>query len=133
MASGSYCMSPNPHIVGRIEESRIDAYAVANDPLQKSGIPAVAASNAMLAENPDITRLRPWCRRNGRDDFVVRILGRSENHIDLAGREAGQGSIDINIDRCELAQFLLQDFQIPAGIERDLIVGNPERSLLNLR
>ena len=54
-------MSPNPHIVGRIEESRIDARAVTDDPLQKSGIPAVATCNAVISENPDITRLR--CKR----------------------------------------------------------------------
>ena len=36
MASGGHRMPPNPHIVGRIEESRIDARPVADDPLQKS-------------------------------------------------------------------------------------------------
>ena len=54
-------MSSNPHIVRRIEESRIDTRAVADDSLQKFGIPAVATSHPMLAENPDITRLR--CKR----------------------------------------------------------------------
>ena len=124
---------PNPHIVGRIEEGRIDSCPVADDPLQKSGITAVATSNPVIPENPDVTRLRSWCRRNGRDDFVVRIAGRGEDHIDLAGREAGQSRIDINIDRSEFAQFQLQDFQIPAGIERDLVVGDAQRPLLGLR
>src|SRR5258706_3276579 len=32
MASGGHRMSPNPHIVGRIEESRIDTRPVADDP-----------------------------------------------------------------------------------------------------
>jgi hypothetical protein len=74
-----------------------------------------------------------WCCGNGRDDLVVRIAGRGDNHIDLAGREAGQSGIDINIERRKFAQFQLQDFQIPAGIKRDLVVGDPERSLLDLR
>ena len=42
MASGGHRMPPNPHIVGRIEESRIDTRAVTDDPLQKSDIAAVA-------------------------------------------------------------------------------------------
>jgi hypothetical protein len=133
MASGRHRMPPNPHIVGRIEKSRVDTRIPTDDPLQKSSIAAVATSNPVISENPDITRLRSWCRRNGRDDLVVRIGGRRENHIDLAGREAGQSGIDINIERREFAQFQLQDFQIPAGIERDLIVSDPERSLLGLR
>ena len=45
----------------------------------------------------------------------------------LAGRESGQRGIDIDIDRREFTQFLLQDFQIPARIERDLVVGNSQR------
>src|ERR1700676_2758115 len=126
-------MPPNPHIVGRIEESRIDTRLVADDPLQKSSIATIAPSHPGISENPDIARLRLWCRRNGRDDLVVRIVDRRENHIDLAGREAGQSGVDIDIERREFAQFQLQDFQIPAGIERDLIIGDPERSLLGLR
>src|SRR5258705_2098381 len=89
MASGGHRMPPNPHIVGRIEESRIDARPVADDPLQKSSIAAVATSQPVLSENPDIIRLRSRCRRHGRDDLVVRIAGPGENHIDLSGREAG--------------------------------------------
>src|ERR1700693_2598701 len=119
MTSGGHRMPPNPHIVGGIEESRTDTRRAADDPLQKAGIATVATSNPVIPENPDITRLRSWCRRNGRDDLVIRIEGRRENHIDLAGREASQSRIDINIERSELTQFQLQDFQIPAGIECD--------------
>ena len=42
------------------------------------------------------------------------------------------GSISTSM-RSEFAQFQLQDFQVPAGIERNLVVGDPERSLLGLR
>src|SRR6516225_6108315 len=132
MASRSHRMPADPHIVGRIEESRIDPRPVTNDPLQKSGIAAVATSDPMLAENPDIAWLRPWRYREGRDHLIIGIGGRREDHVDLAGREAGQRGIDIDIDRSEFAQFQLQDFDIPAGIESDLVVGNPERPLLDL-
>src|SRR6202043_17113 len=81
MASGGHRMPPNPHIVGRIEESRIDTRRAADDPLQKASIATIATSNPVIPENPDITRLRSWCRRNGRDDLVIRIEGRRENHI----------------------------------------------------
>ena len=42
------------------------------------------------------------------------------------------GSISTSSER-KFAQFQLQDFQVPAGIESDLVVGDPERSLLDLR
>jgi len=73
MASGSHRMPANPHIVGGIEESRIDTRPVADDPLQKTGIAAVATSNPVLAENPDIAWLCPWRYREGRDDLIVGI------------------------------------------------------------
>ena len=125
-------MPANPHIVGRIEESRIDTRPIAENPPQEIGIATVATSHPMISENPDIARLRSWRFRNRRDDFVIGIGGRRENDIDLARREAGQRRIDVDINRGEFAQFQLQDFQIPAGIECDLIVGDPERSLLGL-
>ena len=75
MASGSHRMPANPHFVGRIEESRIDTRPIADDPLQESGIAAVATSDPMLAKNPDIARLRPWRYREGRDDLIIGISG----------------------------------------------------------
>lgn len=51
-------MPPNPHIVGRIEESRIDTRLVADDPLQKYSIAAIITSNPVISENPDIAGLR---------------------------------------------------------------------------
>src|SRR5262249_59691022 len=79
MAFGGHRMPADLHIVGRIEESRIDTRPVADDSLQKSRIAAIAASHPMLAENPDITRLRSWRCRNRRDDVIVWIDGRGEN------------------------------------------------------
>jgi len=52
MTSGSHRMPADPHIVGGIEESRIDPRPIADDPLQKSGIAAVATSP------PAVVRLR---------------------------------------------------------------------------
>src|SRR6516165_8119282 len=133
MASGSHRMPADPHIVGGSRQAASTSAPFADDPPQESGITAVATSDPMLAENPDITWLRPWRYREGRDDLIIGIGGRREDHVDLASREAGQRGIDIDIDRSEFAQFQLQDFQIPAGIESDLVVGDPQRSLLGLR
>ena len=75
MTSGSHRMPADPHIVGGIEESRIDPRPVADDTLQESGIAAVATSNPVLAENPDIARLCPRRYREGRDDLIIGIGG----------------------------------------------------------
>lgn len=98
MTSGGHCMPPDPHIVGRIEESRIDEHSVADDPLQEFGIAAVATSHPMLAENPDISRLGCWRRQNRRDHLIIGIESGRENDVDLTGREAGQCRINIDID-----------------------------------
>ena len=73
MTSGRHRMPANPHIVGGIEESRIDMRSVADDPLQKSGITAVATSYPMIPEYPDIAWLRSGRCREGRDDLIIRI------------------------------------------------------------
>ena len=73
MAPGGHGMAPNPHIVGRVEESRIDTRSVADDPLQEFGIPAVAASHPVIPKDPDVAQFRSRCYRNLRDDLVIWI------------------------------------------------------------
>src|SRR5467141_1703023 len=103
MAPGSDRMAPDFHIVGWIEESGVDPRIPTDDTLQKFGIATIATSHPVIAENPDIARLRSWCCRNRRDNLVLRIGGRCENHIDLAGREAGQSRVNFDIERSEFA------------------------------
>ncbi len=67
MASGSRRMPSNPHVVGRIEESRIDARPVAEEPLQETSVAAIATAHAVIPEDPYIARLGSWCRGNGRE------------------------------------------------------------------
>jgi hypothetical protein len=76
MASGGHRMPPNPHVVGRIEECRIDKRPVADNPLQKSGIAAVATSQPVITEYPDIAQLRSWCCRNRWDDLNAALIER---------------------------------------------------------
>jgi hypothetical protein len=58
MASSSYRMPPNPHVVGRIEKGRIDTRPIADHPLQKSGLAGIATSDPMIAQYPDVAGLR---------------------------------------------------------------------------
>ena len=73
----------DPHIVGRIEESRIDMRPLANDPLQKSSVPTITASHPVIAEDPDVAWFCSWCQRGGMNDFAIRIVVLVNNHIDL--------------------------------------------------
>src|SRR6266403_214855 len=73
MASGGHRMPPNPHIVERVEESRIDTRPLADDPLQEFAIPAIATPHPVIPKNPDVAWLRSWRCGNRRDDLVIRV------------------------------------------------------------
>ena len=62
---------------------------------------------------------RSRCRWDGRDNLVIRVSGRGENHVNLASRESCQSRVDFDVDRGEFAKFLLEDFQVPARVESD--------------
>ena len=47
-------VAADPDVVGRIQEGRIDRSIVANDLAKVVEVTAIAATNAMLATNPDI-------------------------------------------------------------------------------
>ena len=79
-------VAADPDVVGRIQEGRIDRSMVANDLAKEVEVTAIAATNAMLATNPDIAETGAGLGRNGGDRLVVRIALRRQQHIDLAGR-----------------------------------------------
>ena len=72
--------------------------ALADDLLQELEVAAVAAADDMLAEQPDVARPRSRGGRNGRDHVVLGILG-PQQHVELAGGEAGDGQIEVEIER----------------------------------
>ena len=41
--------------------------------------------------------------------------------------------VEIDVEHRQLAELELQEIEVPAGAERDLVVGDPERALLRLR
>ena len=71
--------------------------------------------------------------RHRRDHFVLGIGRTLEDHVDLAGGEAGERKVEIDVEHRQFAELELQEIEVPAGAERDLVVGEPERALLRLR
>ena len=82
-------MAVDPDIVGRIEEGRVDPGPFPDHRLQEARIAAVAAADAMLAENPDVAGPGARRDRDGRDDVVLGVGLALEDHVDLAAGEAG--------------------------------------------
>ena len=93
---------------------------------------AVAAEKAMLAEEPDIAGLS-----DGSLGWFGNVVGigkagdadlHQARHLFIA--EAGEGEIEAEIlQRLELS---LEEFEVPAGIERQLVVGDDVGLLLGL-
>ena len=125
-------MAADPHVVGRVEESDIDQIALADHLAQELGVPAVAAADDMLAEPPDVARPGPRNRWHGRDQVVLGILARTEQQVEFAGRETGDGQVESDIQRGELAELHLEQVEIPPGAEGDLVVGEAKGAPLRL-
>ena len=70
--------------------------------------------------------------RHRRDDLVLGIGRAFQDHVDLAGGEAGQREVEVDVEHRQLAELELQEIEVPAGAERDLVVGDPQRPLLRL-
>ena len=122
-------MTADAHVVGRIQKGRIDARVLANDLVQEREVAAVAAADNMLAEPPDVAWPRSRGGRNGRDHVVLGILG-PQQQIEFAGGEPGEAQIEIK--RGKLAKLLLEQVEVPPGIEGDLVVGQAQGALLGL-
>ena len=83
----------------------------------------------MLSDLPDIPDL---C--NGRSgirqrDVLFRnircfLIELADQDVDLGGLEAGEGNIEIEIDRQQFLQLDGQDFPVPAGKFRKAVVGD---------
>ena len=120
------------HIVRRVEERRVDLRALANHATKEVGIATVAATDAMLAQHPDVAGLRARVRGHRRNDLVIGIGAAVQQHVDLAGREPRDAQVHIDVDRGQLAELDLQQIDVPARALRDLVVGEPQRPLLRV-
>jgi hypothetical protein len=100
-------VAADPDVVGRIQEGRIDRSIIANDLAKEVEVTAIAATNAMLATNPDIAETGAGLGRNGGNRLVVRIAlrgqlaGEAFNGFHVAARgEILEGS-DADVTRCD--------------------------------
>ena len=123
----------DPDVVGRIEEGGVDPGIGTDHRLQEGRVAAVAAADPVLAEDPDVAGPGAGFRRHRRDHLVLGIGRTLEDHVDLAGGEAGQRQVEVDVEHRQLAELELQEVEVPAGAERDLVVGDPERPPLRLR
>jgi hypothetical protein len=124
-------MSVDGDVVGRVEERGVDRPVLADQGLEDQ-VPPVAAADPMLAQDPDVARLRARRLGDGRNGLVVRIAAAVENDVDLAGRETGRRQVEGDIEGRKFGKVELQEVEIPPGIERDLVVGQAQRPLLGL-
>lgn len=118
------------HVVGRIEERRVDRLAFSNDRAQELEVVSVAAADAVIAKLPDVADLCARLQRNRRNDLVVGIRGLAKHDIDLAGAEPGERQVHLELGQRQVGQLELEDLEVPTCIERDLVVSEPQRLLL---
>ena len=120
-------MAVDRHVVGRVGEDHLGLLAV-HQGCHDMAVERVAADQPVRPKLPDIARpAARWAVADGKQ--VVRgIAGlfRSQpfdQAVDLGDREAGHADVEVEIDRQQSLQLLGQDLLVPAGIERQLVVG----------
>ena len=77
--------------------------------------------------------VRPGRDRDGRNDLFVWIIGSLEHNIDLAAREAGKRQVEVDLEGANLLEFQPKYLHVPAGIERNLVVGEAKSFFLSFR
>ena len=93
----------------------------------------ITATDAVRTKCPDVSRLGSRHEGNLRDLFVLRTFPVLQQHVELTRREAGEGQIQIHIERGQLSNLQLEKIEIPSGIERDLVVGEAQGPLGRFR
>jgi hypothetical protein len=122
-----------PHAVGRIGVHELRARA--SHQARDIGLGrAVAAHDAMLAEQPHIASPRYRNLFEFRYRILVRIRFRTARQVEqvrqLCIAEAKLRKIDVGV--VELSQFERQEFQVPPGVKREFVVGDDVRAALFL-
>jgi hypothetical protein len=122
-------MAVDRHVVGRVGEDEIRPF-IPHQHGEDGPVPGIPADQAMAAEAPHVAGPRDGGRRIAGCKGDVLRLGRTvrgalmsllENDVDLGGGEAGELDVELDVD--EALQLDRQQIPVPAGIERELIVG----------
>lgn len=118
-------MPVDPDVIGGIKKSRIDPVPVPDHRLQEGKVTAIAAADAVICEPPNVAGLaaRGHCAR--RDDVIVRVSAVAQEHVELTRREPGDAEVEVEVEASEFSQLHLEQVQVPAGVDRDLVVGKP--------
>jgi hypothetical protein len=132
MSSLRVGVAVDPNIVGRIQKGRIDRSIVANDLAKEVEVATIAATNAVLATNPDIAGICAGLDRNGRNRLVVRVALRRQQDVDLTGRKPCERKVEIDLEVGKLLELQLQKISVPACVERNLIIRKAQRAPLGL-
>jgi hypothetical protein len=83
----------------------------------------------VIPQEPDVAELGRGRAAQLRDHLVVGIVRLAgEDHVDLSAGEAHAADLDVRND--ERLQLDPQQVGIPSGVERDLVVGDAQRTLL---
>ena len=127
--------------IGRAREQERGAFAI-HHPRDAIRLRAVAAQQAMRTHEPQVARPRDrMARRGGQDVGVVvrlvriarrrlRLIERRHQMLELALVEAGEREIEaLAVQRMQLR---CQQLLVPAGIERELVVGDHVGAALRL-
>ena len=129
-------MAVDRHVVGRVGEDHPRLLAVHQQP-DDVRVERVAADQPVRPELPDIAR--PAARRPGLGQPVVLgiagLLRRQplDQAVDLRDREAGDADVEAEIVGEERLQLLGQQVLVPAGVQRQLVVGEHIGPLLGRR
>jgi hypothetical protein len=122
-------MTIDGHVVGRVGKNEIGRFAL-HQCICGFALASVAADEAMPSKQPQLARsTHRGIAAAKRRDMVLRLCrpcgstlaGFVEDEIDLSEREAGKLDLELQVD--QPLQFECEQFPIPAGILRKLVVG----------
>ena len=119
------------HVVGRVGEDQVGQAAVQRPP-EVVGPGGVSAEQAVVAQEPEIARAREGIGWRGRG-LVGEGGGRArsgEEVVDLARLEADQ--VEVDPESLKVGDLGGEQALVPAGVERELVVGQQVGPLLGL-
>ncbi len=99
-------MSADADDVWRIEKGGVND-RFADHVAQKAKVAAVPATDAVVAEDPDVPGLAARLPRNRGNNVVIRILLAPEQHVELARGEAGDRQIHVEVESGQVSELHL--------------------------
>ena len=121
-------MPVDRNVVRRIGEHQVDRLVAEQCRIVRVA-PRVAADQLVAPEQPQVAaachRVEGHCRDRivgSRQGFRARLASVVEDEVDLGKAEPGQRHVEFEVD--QPLQLDCEDLAVPAGVQRQLIVGN---------